>query len=104
MRVALARATVHGPRNLVLDEPTNGLDIPAVRALRVWLSDMRDRGMCVLFSSHVLDDVRALCDRVVVVSKGRVAAAGTPEEICRQSDCDSLEDAFVRLTAQGVTA
>ena len=99
MKVALGRAIVHGPRNLLLDEPTNGLDIPAVRALRGWLADMRDRGMCILFSSHVLDDVRALCDRIVVISKGRVAAVGTPDAICRQTDCDSLEDAFVRLTA-----
>jgi sodium transport system ATP-binding protein len=101
MRVALARAVVHGPRNLLLDEPTNGLDIPAVRALRGWLGDMRDRGMCVLFSSHILDDVRALCDRIVVISRGRVVAEGTPEAICHQNDCDSLEDAFVRLTATG---
>ena len=104
MKVALARATVHGPRNLLLDEPTSGLDIPAVRALRGWLSEMRDRGMCILFSSHILDDVRALCDRVVVISNGRVAAVGTPDEICRQNDCDSLEDAFVRLTIQGMPA
>ena len=99
MKVALARASVHGPQNLILDEPTNGLDIPAVRALRGWLRDMRDRGMCILFSSHVLDDVRALCDRIVVISRGRVMADGMPEAICRQNDCDSLEDAFVRLTA-----
>ncbi len=101
MKVALGRAVVHGPRNLLLDEPTNGLDIPAVRALRGWLRDMRDRGICILFSSHVLEDVRALCDRIVIISKGRVVADGTADAICRHAGCESLEDAFVRLTAPG---
>jgi sodium transport system ATP-binding protein len=101
MKVALGRAVVHGPRNLLLDEPTNGLDIPAVRALRPWLRDMRDRGMCILFSSHVLEEVRALCDRIIVISKGRVVADDTADAICRDSGCESLEDAFVRLTAAG---
>jgi sodium transport system ATP-binding protein len=100
MRVALGRAIVHGPRNLLLDEPTNGLDIPAVRALRSSLRGMRDRGICILFSSHVLAEVRALCDRIVVISSGRVVGNGTAEAICRQSGCESLEDAFVQLTAR----
>ena len=99
MKVALARAVVHGPRNLLLDEPTNGLDIPSVRALRGWLKEMRDRGICILFSSHVLEEVRALCDRIVIISKGRVVAHGTADAICRDTGCASLEDAFVRLTA-----
>jgi len=100
MKVALARAVVHGPSNLMLDEPTNGLDISSVRALREWLKDMRDRGICILFSSHVLEEVRALCDRIVVLSKGRVVAHGTADAICRDTGCESLEDAFVRLTAR----
>lgn len=99
MKVALGRAVVHGPRNVLLDEPTNGLDIPAVRALRGWLRDMRDRGICFLFSSHVLDEVRALCDRIVIISAGRVVAHGTADAICCDSGCESLEDAFVRLIA-----
>jgi sodium transport system ATP-binding protein len=99
MKVALGRAVVHEPRNLLLDEPTNGLDITAVRALRGWLSDMRDRGISIVFSSHVLDEVRALCDRIVVISKGRVVADGTIDTICRDNQCQSLEDAFIRLTA-----
>jgi sodium transport system ATP-binding protein len=103
MKVALARAVVHGPRNLLLDEPTNGLDISSVRALRAWLKDMRDRGICILFSSHVLEEVRALCDRIVIISKGRVVAHGTPDAICRDTGCESLEDAFVRLTAGEAT-
>jgi sodium transport system ATP-binding protein len=101
MKVALGRAVVHGPRNLLLDEPTNGLDIPTVRALRGWLRDMRDRGICILFSSHVLDEVRALCDRIVIISRGRVVVNDTADAICRDSGCESLEDAFVRLAAAG---
>jgi sodium transport system ATP-binding protein len=99
MKVALGRAVVHGPGNLLLDEPTNGLDVTAVRALRTSLREMRDRGICVLFSSHVLDEVRALCDRVVVISRGRVVADDSIDAICRDGDGESLEDAFVRLTA-----
>jgi sodium transport system ATP-binding protein len=104
MKVALARAVVHGPRNLLLDEPTNGLDVSSVRALRGWLKEMRDRGICIVFSSHVLEEVRALCDRIVILSKGRVTAHGTPDAICRDTGCDSLEDAFVRLTAAEAAA
>jgi sodium transport system ATP-binding protein len=99
MKVALGRAIVHGPQNVLLDEPTNGLDIPAVRALRGLLRDMRDRGICILFSSHVLDEVRALCDRIVIISAGRVVAHGTADVICQDIGCESLEDAFVRLIA-----
>ena len=98
MKVALGRAIVHSPKNLLLDEPTNGLDIPTVRSLRSLLKEMRDSGMCIVFSSHVLDEVRALCDEVVVIAKGRVVAQGAPEDLCEQSGAASLEDAFVNLT------
>ena len=82
MKVALGRAVVHGPRNLLLDEPTNGLDISSVRALRGWLKDMRDRGICILFSSHVLEDVRALCDRS---SSSRRAASSRTARLTRSA-------------------
>jgi sodium transport system ATP-binding protein len=98
MKVALARALVHGPRNLLLDEPTNGLDIATVRSLRALLAELRARGACILLSSHVLGDVTAVCDRVVVIARGRVVAAGTPHEVCRRADAASLEDAFMRLS------
>ena len=83
MKVALARAIVHDPRNLLLDEPTSGLDVPTVRAFRSLLADLRARGACIIFSSHVLDEVSALCDTVVIIATGRVVAAGQPGEICR---------------------
>jgi sodium transport system ATP-binding protein len=99
MRVALGRALVHAPMNLVLDEPTNGLDISAIRGLRTLLKELRDQGACIILSSHVLEDVRLLCDRVVVLSRGRVVGQGSPSDLCRDTQCDSLEDAFVLLTA-----
>jgi sodium transport system ATP-binding protein len=99
MKVALARALVHDPRNLLLDEPTNGLDIPTVRAFRLLLADLRARGTCILFSSHVLEDVSALCDTVVIVAGGRVVAAGEPGGICRRAGTASLDEAFMRLSA-----
>jgi sodium transport system ATP-binding protein len=97
MKVALARAIVHGPPHLVLDEPTNGLDIPTVRGLREALRQMRDQGTCIIFSTHVLDDVRALCDRVVVIVHGRAMAEGESTDICRAAGCATLEDAFLQL-------
>ena len=99
LRTALARALVHRPRNLLLDEPTNGLDVMAVRALRRLLQQLRDAGHCVLFSSHVMQEVSALCDEVVVIAHGRVLEQGTPQEIRVRTGTASLEEAFVRLIA-----
>ena len=104
MKTALGRAILHGPRNLLLDEPTNGLDVPTVRSLRDLLRRWRDAGACVIFSSHVLEEVRALCDQVVIVDRGRVVAQGSPAGLCRQTDSASLEDAFVKLTCTEETA
>jgi sodium transport system ATP-binding protein len=95
-KTAIARALVHDPRNVLLDEPTNGLDVMTTRALRRFLGELRTEGRCVLFSSHVMQEVAALCDRVVVIAHGRVVAQGTPDELRSQTGCASLEDAFVR--------
>jgi sodium transport system ATP-binding protein len=97
VRTALARALVHSPRNLVLDEPTNGLDVMAVRALRRLLLQLRDAGHCVLFSSHVMQEVSALCDEVVVIAHGVVLEHGSPEQIRARAAAATLEEAFVRL-------
>jgi sodium transport system ATP-binding protein len=103
MKTALGRALVHAPQNLLLDEPTSGLDVPSVRGLRLLLERARDGGACVVFSSHVLDEVRALCDRVVILAEGRVVAEGSPTELCRRAGSASLEDAFMAFTgAEGV--
>ena len=98
MKTALARAILHDPQNIVLDEPTNGLDVHSVRSLRDVLARLRNAGKCILFSSHVLEEVRMLCDRVFIISAGRLVARGTPEELCAQTGASSLEEAFVRVT------
>jgi sodium transport system ATP-binding protein len=100
VKTALARALVHRPRNLVLDEPTNGLDVMAVRALRSLLRQLRDEGHCVLLSSHVMQEVSALCDDVVVTAAGAVRASGTPEVIRARTGTASLEEAFVHLIGE----
>ena len=96
-KTAIARALVHDPRNVVLDEPTNGLDVMTTRSLRQFLRDLRAEGRCVLFSSHIMQEVAALCDRIVVVAQGRVVADGTPDELRAQTGRASLEDAFVQV-------
>ena len=97
MKVAIGRALVHGPKNVLLDEPTNGLDVMSTRAMRTIIRRLRDDGRCVLFSSHVMQEVSALCDDIVVVANGRVVAVGSPDELRHQTGKESLEDAFVQV-------
>ena len=104
VRAALARALVHSPRNLILDEPTNGLDVPAVRKLRGLLHQLRDLGHCIVFSSHVMQEVALLCDEVVVIAHGAVVATGTPEALRQASGAATFEDAFVALTGEDESA
>ena len=101
MKVAIARALVHDPHTLLLDEPTNGLDILSTRALRELLRRLRASGKCLLFSSHVMQEVTALCDRIVILGRGRIVATGTAAELVAQSDAATLEDAFVALLGSG---
>ena len=101
MKVAIARALVHDPDTILLDEPTNGLDIMSVRALREQLRRLRAEGRTLLFSSHVMQEVAALCDRIVILGRGRVVATGTAAELIAQSGAASLEDAFVTLLGSG---
>ncbi len=103
-KVALARALVHDPQNVLLDEPTNGLDVMSTRVVRDLIRHLRAEGRCVLFSSHVMQEVSALCDRIVVMAKGRVVANGTPEELISITNAASLEDAFVALVGLGAHA
>lgn len=100
MKTALARALVHDPRNLILDEPTNGLDVPSIRSLRAMLKRLREDGVCLLYSSHVLEEVRELCDQVVIVARGRVVAQGSPHDICEQTNSPTLEEAYIKITRE----
>ena len=96
-KTAIARALVHDPRNVLLDEPTNGLDVMTTRGLRQFLRGLRAEGRCVLLSSHIMQEVAALCDRIVVIAQGRVVAQGTAEELRAQTGEPNLEDAFVKV-------
>jgi len=105
IKVALARALVHDPGNLILDEPTNGLDVMAIRSLRDMLRTLRAEGRCILFSSHVMQEVAALCDRVVIIGHGKVLADATVQSIRDRSGAASLEEAFLQVLGdtQGVS-
>jgi sodium transport system ATP-binding protein len=102
IKTALARALVHEPRNLVLDEPTNGLDVMAIRSLREMLMNLRAEGRCILFSSHVMQEVAALCDRVVVIGNGTVLADDTPDALRKNTGAATMEQAFLQVL--GATA
>lgn len=97
VKTAIARALVHDPRNVILDEPTNGLDVMATRALRQFMRQLKDEGRCVLFSSHIMQEVAALCDRIVVIAHGRVVADESPQALREQTGAANLEDAFVKI-------
>jgi sodium transport system ATP-binding protein len=97
MKVAIARSLVHDPPNVLLDEPTNGLDVMTTRSLREVVRRLRETGKCVVFSSHVMQEVSALCDNIVIVARGSVVASGTAPELLAASGRDNLEDAFVHL-------
>jgi sodium transport system ATP-binding protein len=98
MKVALGRALVHSPRNLLLDEPTRGLDVFAVRRLRTILQRLRTEGVCIVMSSHALAEVTELSDHVAVIHAGRVVTAGTPAQLQASTGSEDLESAFVALT------
>jgi sodium transport system ATP-binding protein len=106
VKTAIARALVHDPRNVLLDEPTNGLDVMATRAMRRFMRQLKEEGRCVLFSSHIMQEVAALCDRIVVIAHGRVVADETPASLLAQTGESTLEDAFVKIigTDEGLAA
>ena len=97
VKVAIARALVHQPQNVMLDEPTAGLDVMSTRAMRGVIRQLREEGRCILFSSHVMQEVAMLCDNIVIIAGGRVAAQGSPDELRQRTGHENLEDAFVAL-------
>ena len=104
LKVALARALVHEPPNVILDEPTNGLDIASSRAVRDLIREIRDQGRCVLFSSHIMGEVEALCDRIIVISDGLIVADGAPEELRQATGKGDLEEVFLATITQAELA
>ena len=106
VKTAIARALVHDPRNVILDEPTNGLDVMSTRAMRRFLLQLKAEGRCVLFSSHIMQEVAALCDRIVIIARGQVVAEGTADELRAMTGESNLEDAFVKAigTEEGLMA
>ncbi len=104
MKTAIARALIHDPQNVILDEPTNGLDIMTTRAMREVILALKARGKCIIFSSHIMQEVAALCDDIVVISSGRIAARGSAEQIREQSGEITLEEAFVTIIEREATS
>ena len=104
VKVAIARALIHDPQNILLDEPTNGLDVMSTRAIRTFLREEKARGKCILFSSHVMQEVSAVCDVITVIDAGLVRAVGSEADLLAQSGQNNLEDAFVHLVTGGEAA
>jgi sodium transport system ATP-binding protein len=98
MKVSIARAIIHDPRNVIFDEPTNGLDVMTTRAVRTLLRSLREQGRCVLLTSHIMQEVAQLADRIVIIAQGQIVADGTTEELLALSGQSSLEEAFVKLS------
>jgi sodium transport system ATP-binding protein len=86
---------------VLLDEPTNGLDVMATRRMRQFMRDLRAEGRCVMFSSHIMQEVAQLCDRIVVIAKGRVVADESPDALRLQTGESNLEEAFVKIIGSG---
>ncbi len=101
VKVAIARALVHDPQNIILDEPTNGLDVMSTRGVRKFLEKEKNRGKCILFSSHVMQEVAAVSDEILVINNGVVCASGSEQALKEQTNQDSLEDAFVHIVTNG---
>ena len=97
LKVAIARAVVHDPVNVLLDEPTNGLDVKSTRAMREFILRLKEQGKCILLTSHIMQEVAALCDQIVIISSGSVSAQGTSFELLHRTGQDNLEDAFIDI-------
>jgi sodium transport system ATP-binding protein len=106
MKTAIARILVHDPHTIILDEPTNGLDIMTTRSMRSAIKSLAGQGKCVVFSSHIMQEVTALCDHVIIIAKGVVKGEGSPDQLLTQTGKSNLEDAFIDIigSEQGLSA
>lgn len=101
MKVCLSRSLVHDPQNLIMDEPTNGLDVMTTRSVRAILQALKKENKCILLSSHIMQDIGALCDEVVIIADGRVLMQGSLDDLARRTGESDLEEAFMRITRDG---
>lgn len=97
LKVAIARSVVHDPENVLLDEPTNGLDVKSTRSMRQFVRQLKEQGKCILLTSHIMQEVAALCDQIVIIANGYVTAQGTSSELLQRTGRDNLEDAFIEI-------
>jgi sodium transport system ATP-binding protein len=106
MKTAIARILVHDPHTIILDEPTNGLDIMTTRAMRRAIKSLAEQGKCIVFSTHIMQEVSALCDHVIIIAKGVVKGEGSPDQLLTQTGKANLEDAFIDIigSEQGLAA
>jgi len=101
MKVCLSRSLVHDPQNLIMDEPTNGLDVMTTRSVRSILHKLKKDNKCILLSSHIMQEISALCDEIIVIADGKVLMQGTLDELARRTNESDLEEAFMKITRQG---
>lgn len=101
MKVCLARSLVHDPQNIIMDEPTNGLDVMTTRSVRTILQDLKQQNKCILLSSHIMQEISALCDEVIVISDGQVLMQGGLDELLESTGESDLEEAFMAITRSG---
>ena len=97
VKVAIARALIHDPQTVLMDEPSNGLDVMSTRELRSYIRGLKTAGHSVVLSTHIMQEVTALCDRIIIIAAGKIAADGTADELLHKSGCATIEDAFVKL-------
>ena len=101
MKVCLSRSLVHNPNNLIMDEPTNGLDVMTTRNVRTILQKLKQENKCILLSSHIMQEISALCDEIIIISEGRVLMQGTLDDLARKTGESDLEEAFMKMTRDG---
>ncbi len=99
-KVSIARTIVHNPPVLIFDEPTTGLDVLVARAVLKTIDLLRDQGKCIVFSTHIMREVEKLCDRVAIIHKGRILAAGTPQELLARFGKSDFEELFFDLISE----
>jgi sodium transport system ATP-binding protein len=99
-KIVIGRALIHDPHNIIMDEPTNGLDVMAVRDTRQTIRQLKEQGRCVLFSTHYMDEAERLCDNIAIIVGGKIVAVGTPEDLMTRTNKTNLEDAFIQLAGR----